>query len=64
MFFENKNNKSMQNIPKSFQLSDGNIIPSIGLGTANHQDKDSMENAIMNCNYSHIDTASRYGNEE
>jgi len=39
------------------------IMPSVGLGTAQHQDKASFINAIMNAGYTHIDTASIYGNE-
>lgn len=50
-------------IPKSFKLNDGTTIPSVGLGTASHQDKDSMVNAVMNAGYIHIDTAACYNNE-
>ena len=49
---------------KSYKLNNGLEMPSVGLGTASHQDKDSMVNAIMNAGYTHLDTASIYNNEE
>lgn len=39
-------------------------MPSIGLGTAGSQGKESMVNAIMKVGYAHIDTAFCYKNEE
>ena len=39
-------------------------MPTVGLGTAANQGKESMVNAIMNVGYAHIDTATVYKNEE
>lgn len=50
-----------------YQLNDGNKIPAIGLGTYKVTDADearaSVKTALQN-GYRHIDTASRYKNEE
>lgn len=39
-------------------------MPSIGLGTADRHQQDSLFNAIMKADYCHLDTAKLYGNEE
>eukprot|EP00355_Strombidium_rassoulzadegani_P006861 CAMPEP_0168615674 /NCGR_PEP_ID=MMETSP0449_2-20121227/4627_1 /TAXON_ID=1082188 /ORGANISM="Strombidium rassoulzadegani, Strain ras09" /LENGTH=281 /DNA_ID=CAMNT_0008656423 /DNA_START=34 /DNA_END=879 /DNA_ORIENTATION=+ len=45
-------------------MNNGLEMPSVGLGTASHQNKDSMVSAIMEAGYCHIDTAFIYKNEE
>ena len=47
----------------SFTLNDGRKMPAVGLGTYRLQDKDAVLKAIEG-EYRHIDTASRYKNEE
>lgn len=45
------------------KLSNGLMMPSVGLGTSMNFDKDSYVRAIMDAGYRHIDTAFRYRNE-
>ena len=47
-------------------LNNGTSIPVIGLGTYKNKEvtKQVVKSAIMEHGYRHIDTASRYGNEE
>ncbi len=47
----------------SFILNDGSKMPAVGLGTYKLSDKDAILRAIE-CGYRHIDTASRYKNED
>ncbi|PVH17031.1 uncharacterized protein CXQ87_004590 [Candidozyma duobushaemuli] len=50
-----------------YQLNDGNRIPAIGLGTYKVTDADEARKSVktaLQAGYRHIDTASRYKNEE
>lgn len=53
----------MDTLPKSYTLNDGTTMPALGLGTAHLHDKSSIVNAILECGYTHIDTASMYKTE-
>jgi diketogulonate reductase-like aldo/keto reductase len=50
-------------LPKSFKLSNGFSIPSVGLGSMGNKDVDNIAATIMDAGYVHIDTAAMYGNE-
>ena len=55
-------------LPPYFQLNNGQVIPSIGLGTfqsdaGNDRVRDIVSEAIRH-GYRHIDTAADYGNEK
>ena len=54
----------MQVLPTEYTLNNGLKMPAIGLGSASHKDKESLIRAIMQAGYTHIDTASLYGNED
>ena len=54
----------MEGLPKEYTMSNGLKIPSVGLGTVQAGNKDSMVNAIMNAGYALLDTAMIYKNEE
>lgn len=39
-------------------------MPSVGLGTAQNKDRESIVGGIMDASYVHVDTAAVYKNEE
>lgn len=50
-----------------YELNDGNKIPCVGFGTWQSADGEECYNAVLaalRCGYTHIDTATAYGNEE
>ncbi len=51
-------------LPKTYKLNNGHEIPLVGIGTFKQQDKTSLELAINEAGYTHIDTATLYENEE
>ena len=53
----------METLPKSFKLSDGTSIPSVGLGSMGNKDVANLVATVMEAGYIHIDTAAMYGNE-
>lgn len=54
---------SADQVPKVFKLNNGVMMPTVGLGTAEHFDEASMVAAIMEAGYLAVDTASQYENE-
>ena len=52
-------------VRKEYLLNDGQtVIPSIGLGTVDTTDKDTIVYALTEAGYSHIHTSTIYDNEE
>ena len=57
----------MKSAGKNYELSNGVTIPSLGFGTWQVPDGDTVRNAVLcalESGYTHIDTAAAYGNEK
>lgn len=51
-------------LPTAYELSNGMVIPSIGLGSVGLEKVDSLVSAIMDTGYVLIDTATAYRNDK